>query len=118
MGMRNGCYATVWEIEPHERYTKVRLSVSRKNRETGEYDQEFSGYCNFIGTAHAMANNLKIKDRIKVKDFDVTTRYDKERKTTYTNFAVFDYELPGDSDKPASKKPVDDNEPDADDLPF
>ena len=50
MGFRNGGYATVWSVEStRPNVTKVRLSTSRKNKQTGEYEQDFSGFCNFVG---------------------------------------------------------------------
>lgn len=44
MGFRTGAYAKVWEVTPmSDTSTKVRLSVSRKNKQTNEYEQDFSG---------------------------------------------------------------------------
>lgn len=44
MGFRNGAYATVWGVEPGktDRYQQVRLSTSRKNKKTGQFEQDFS----------------------------------------------------------------------------
>lgn len=43
MGFRTGAYAKVWEVTPmSDTSTKVRLSVSRKNKQTNEYSQ--TGY--------------------------------------------------------------------------
>lgn len=93
MGFRQGSYATVWQVEPGKgNFSKVRLSVSRKNRETGAYDTEFSGYCMFIGTANAKATRLKERDRIKLGDVDVTNTYDKDARKEYVNYKVFDFE--------------------------
>lgn len=45
MGFRTGAYAKVWEVTPmSDTSTKVRLSVSRKNKQTNEYEQDFSGF--------------------------------------------------------------------------
>ena len=42
MGFRTGAYAKVWEVTPmSDTSTKVRMSVSRKNKQTGEYEQDF-----------------------------------------------------------------------------
>lgn len=44
MGFRTGAYAKVWEVTPmSDTSTKVRMSVSRKNKQTGEYEQDFPG---------------------------------------------------------------------------
>ena len=50
MGFRTGAYAKVWEVTPmSDTSTKVRMSVSRKNKQTGEYEQDFSIYNNIPG---------------------------------------------------------------------
>lgn len=93
MGFRTGAYATVWEVKQgNGNYTDVRLSISKKNKQTEQYEQDFSGYVRFIGTAHQNATSLHEKDRIKIGDCEVTNSYNKEKKVTYTNFAVFSFE--------------------------
>lgn len=93
MAFRTNGYATVWEVKKgNGNYTDVRISTSRKDKQSGEYVTDFSGWVRFIGTAHQMAGNLNVKDRIKIGDCEVTNTYDKEKKVTYTNFAVFSFE--------------------------
>lgn len=94
MGFRSGAYATVWSVEPkRDTITNVRISISRKNKQTGEYEQDFGGFVDFVGTATAKkAAELKEKDRIKLGDVDVRTSYDKERNKSYTNFTCFSFE--------------------------
>ena len=59
MGFRTGAYAKVWEVSPlSDTSTKVRMSVSRKNKQSGEYEQDFSGYVLCIGTAAAKKASL------------------------------------------------------------
>lgn len=84
MGFRTGAYAKVWEVTPmSDTSTKVRMSISRKNKQSGEYEQDFSGFVLAIGTAAAKkAAGLKEGNRIKLGDVDVTTKYDKEKKIT------------------------------------
>ena len=86
MGFRTDAYAKVWEVTPmSDTSTKVRMSISRKNKQSGEYEQDFSGFVLAIGTAAAKkAASLKEGNRIKLGDVDVTTKYDKEKKVTYT----------------------------------
>ncbi len=95
MGFRQGSYASVWstELSKTGNTTRVRLSVSRKNKMTGEYEQDFSGFCTFIGQAHQKASTLKERDRIKILECDVSTTYDKEKKVEYVNYKVFDFEM-------------------------
>lgn len=78
MGFRTGAYAKIWEVTPmSDTSTKVRMSVSRKNKQTGEYEQDFSGFVLCIGTAAARkAAQLHEGSRIKIGDCDVTTKYD------------------------------------------
>lgn len=54
MGFRDNAYATVWDVQPmSEAMTKARISTSRKNQKTDEYEQDFSGFVTFkIGRAH------------------------------------------------------------------
>ena len=84
MGFRTGAFAKVWEVTPmSDTSTKVRMSISRKNKQSGEYEQDFSGFVLAIGTAAAKkAAGLKEGNRIKLGDVDVTTKYDKEKKIT------------------------------------
>jgi len=94
MGFRTGAYGTVFGVEPGKgNFTKVRLSISRKNKDTGAFEQDFSGFCTFIGNAHALASRLKERDRIKLGDVDVSNSYDKESKKEYVNYKVFSFEI-------------------------
>ena len=132
MGLRIGSYMSVWSTEPSKtgKTTRVRLSASRKNQAPGEYEQDFAGFCTFIGKAHNKAQNLQQRDRIKILECDVSNSYDKEKQKEYVNYKVFDFEMAngsasgGDDHKPTDKKKpafaVDDGEVESDDdnLPF
>lgn len=131
MGFRTGSYCTIWSVEPvSDTRTKARISISRKNRQTGEYDTDFSGFVDFIGTAAAKkAATLKEKDRIRLGDVDVTNKYVVEKNITYTNYKVFSFETQAEIDAasgagasntytPAPRTPVDDGDIDDSRLPF
>lgn len=135
MGFRDGAYAMVSAgrdkegkpmnpVRPmSDGWTKVRLYISRKNRDTGEYEPEFSGMCDFFGTANAKkALSLKDKDRIKLEGTDVTVVYNKEKQTTYTNFKVFGFEkqdgTPGGGATAQTQPTVDEGEVDEGNYPF
>ena len=124
MGFRKDAWATCWGVEPKtETVTQVRLSTSRKDRQTGEYVQDFSGYVSFMGTSAASkAARLKEKDRIKLGDVEVTTKYDATKHVTYTNFKCYNFEMPDeDGDGHANTNNEFDGEllpPDEDNLPF
>lgn len=95
MGFRTGAYCTVWSVERvSDTFTKGRISINRKNKNTGEYEQDFGGFVSFIGSACAQkALKLKEKDRIKLGDVDVSNRYDKAKNVTYTNFNIFGFQM-------------------------
>lgn len=133
MGFRKDAWASVWSVEEGRGNTmKVRISTSRKNKETGEYEQDFSGFCTFIGNAKAKAEKLKAKDRIKLGDVDVTTWYSKEKGVEYVTYKVFDFETsdgnanashPAKSSKSTKKSSgledtVEDGDVEEDTLPF
>lgn len=94
MGFRTGAFATVWKVEPKsDHVTTVQLSVSRKDRDSGEYVTDFSGFVAFIGSLNANnAAKLQARDRIKLGDVDVSTNYVAEKGMTYTNYKVFSFE--------------------------
>lgn len=93
MGFRKGAYATVWEVRNGSgNWMDVRLSISKKNRQSGEYETDFSGFARFIGDAADKASCLGERARIKIGECDVTNYYNKEKGITYTNFAVFSFE--------------------------
>ncbi len=122
MGFRTGAYAKVWEVSPmSDTSTKIRISVSRKNKQSGEYEQDFSGYVLCIGTSAAKkASLLREGSRIKIGDCDVTTKYDPQKKTTYTNFKLFSFD-DADSSNTDPTEPecsVDDGEVEDSRLPF
>lgn len=129
MGFRTDSYATIWSVDAvSDTKTRARISISRKNRQTGEYEVDFSGFVDFIGTAAAKkAACLKEKDRIKLGDVDVTNNYVKEKNITYTNFKVFSFETQDEMNgmsgainthTPEPRRAVDDGELDDSRLPF
>ena len=131
---RNGGWCTVWSVEPFSpTATKGRISASKKDKETGEYVDEFTGFVMFVGTAAAeKALKLKERDRIKMNEVSVKSKYVKEKNTTYYNFYIYSFdtadEANGNTAKPASQTPassvLDDNplsgfgNVDPADLPF
>ena len=108
MGFRTGVLASVWEVAPvSETSTKLKISTSYKNKKTNTYEQDFSGFVLAIGTATAQkAALLKPGDRIRLGDIDVTTKYDKEKKMSYTNYRIFSFEngSAADNQKSAAEK--------------
>lgn len=92
MAFRNGAYATVWQVEKKsDRVTQVRISTSRKNKQTDQYEQDFSGFVSILGDAAQKALSLREKDRIKLGDVSVTSRFDKEKNKEYVYYNVYDF---------------------------
>lgn len=93
MGFRQGAFARVFSAEDKGRYSICSLAISKKNKETGEYEQEFSdGRVRFVATAHKQIQKLTIPHNgvtVKLGSVDVTNKYDRNRNTTYTNYVVF-----------------------------
>lgn len=127
MGFRNGAYAKVWDVSPiSDTVTKLRVSISRKDKNTGDYVDDFSGFLRVIGTSAAKrASMINPGDRIKLGDVDVSTRYDKEKKMEYTTYKVFGFELVSDGHTgsssnsiPPDEVQVDSGEIDNSGLPF
>ena len=126
MGFRQGGYAYVWDVKPQSNIcTQLRISVSRKNKDTGDYDQDFSGFVRFMGTANAAkAAQLTPGTSIKLGDVDVSTKYVKDKNVEYVNYKCFSFEVANGSNiasQPVvdnTQKGIDDGEIDDSGLPF
>ena len=118
MGFKNNAYATVWSVEPmSDVLTKARISISRKNKQTGNYEDDFSAFVAFIGTTAAKnAAALKERDRIKLGEVECRTYYDKEKKITYHNFNVYSFEK-ADESNPTPRNRTDSEEFDPTNIP-
>ena len=117
MGFRNGARCKVFEVDRREKFTKLRVSISHKNKKTDQYESDFSGFISLIGQAHKDGIDIANGDVIQIGECDVTTTYDKEKKRGYTNFNV--YSLGSVDPKSAPPKPAaDEDDPDDSDLPF
>jgi hypothetical protein len=92
MGFRTGSYAKIWKIDRKEKYSDVQLSISKKNKQTDQYETEFSSTVRFIASANDDLRNITEGDRIKLGDCDVTNSFDKETKIGYTNYKLFSFE--------------------------
>ena len=108
MGFRQDArFVKVWEVENKGNYHIVSLSTSKKNKDTNEYETDFSNkFVRFIGTAHTLASDLKKGDTIKLGSCEVTNKYDKEKNTTYTNYLVYSFEKEGDNNNSNNNQPA------------
>lgn len=116
MGFRKDSYASLWSVEPKsDRFVNGRISIDRKNKDTGEYERSFNGFVGFAGSAcAAKAARLKPTDgkpvRIKLIDVDVTNTYDKEKKITYWNPVVYSFETEDEYSRDKNQTPAYDAE--------
>jgi len=89
MALRDGCYAKIWSAKPNKKIYSCNISVSRKDKETGEYKQEFSGFVNFSGDAAKKVAVLGLPEKsdrdnpisrsIKItRSPDISSYYNKE----------------------------------------
>lgn len=111
------CYAKIKEVEDKGNYSIVKISVSKKNKQSGKYETDFIGNVNFVGQSHLQR---PLKDqRIKITSFGVQNCYTKDGNLEFLKsprIAIFSYELQEDNST-KSLPPIDldisDNE-----LPF
>ena len=104
-GFTNNSYAKVWDIRQVEGKNAydVRITISRKMKESNEYRDEFSGFVRFYGEAYKQAAaKLQKGDRIKLLSVGVENTYNKDTKETRYYFKVFAWEPAG--DYPADSK--------------
>lgn len=120
MGFRKGAFATVWKIDRiSDSIARGQISTSHKVKDSNSYEQDFGAYVSFIGTATAAkALKLNERDRIRLGDVDVTTKFDKEKNQLYTNFRVFSFESPDEisGGKTSTTSEPDKGEPEAIDV--
>lgn len=103
MGFRNGAWMSVFGVYPKTGgITQILGSTSRKDKDSGEYVTDFSGYCSCIGNAVAQ-KALQIKPsaghpvKIHLGDVEVKQTFemgpDGKRVPKYTNFNIYSFEF-------------------------
>lgn len=104
-GKTVGGYATAWYVvQSSDKFTRVNISISKKGQD-GNYKTDWSGIMTFIGKAKSKIDSMnlptdkehKSATRIRIRNGEVTTTYDKAKNANYTNYAVFDFEEMGES---------------------
>lgn len=107
MGFRQGAYARIWSVDDKGKYSVANISISRKNKETGKYEIEFSdGFVRLVGDAHTAAQDLGLPTAdeydskihhgvsIQITSCDVTNNYSAKTRKLYTNFVIFGFDIP------------------------
>ncbi len=93
MGLSSkGSVVTLWDIKPSEKSTKCKVTVSQKDKKTNTWETQFNSFALFAGQAHNFISGMKEKDRVKITQFDISNKYDKEKKITYWNLTVWECE--------------------------
>ena len=93
MGFRQGSYAKIWNLEDKGNYHVAEMSISKKNKETDQYETEWANkFVRLVGKAHNQAKSLDTSKSIKIGTCDVTNKYEKEKSATYTNYVIFELE--------------------------
>lgn len=87
-----GSFMTIWKMTPYEKYTDCQVSTSAKDKSTGQYVTDFSGFVRLVGKAHKKAANFERREKVKLLEFGVTTNFDRAKNKTFTNIVVFDVE--------------------------
>jgi hypothetical protein len=95
MAFGSGQFMKIWEVADKGSYTEVSMSSSKKNKQTGEYETDFSSkYVRFVGKAY---QQRPMKDqRIKITECAVTNVYQKNGEKQFLknpSYVVFSYEL-------------------------
>jgi hypothetical protein len=92
-----GVYFKIWGVVNKGNYSEVDCSTSAKNRQTGNYETDFSSkFVRFIGNAHK--KNPTVGERIKVTSCGVQNVYEKDGQRQYLKnptYIVFDFEREG-----------------------
>lgn len=92
MGFRDGAYCKLWKLDTSGKYPQGQISISRKDKDTGEYVDDFSGFVSFIGEAATAVKKIPASGRFKIKGCDVSRVWNKEKQREYINFRVYDLE--------------------------
>lgn len=77
-------YAKVWKVDAFEKYAKVRLGTSRKDKNSGEYKNS-NWFTTFLGE-NAMKNIMELNegDKIVITSFSFALEpYEKDGETVY-----------------------------------
>lgn len=113
MPIESGRKVAIWSIEDKGTYAVASLSTTKKDK-SGSYSTDWSNkFCWLQDKAYENTKGLVISEgehvdaRIgwgydrtasngntyKQSPFSVTNKYDKEKKTMYTNYSIFDLEV-------------------------
>ena len=114
MGFRNGAWMSVFGVYPKTNgVTQIRGCTSRKRRDTGEYETDFSGFCSCIGNDVAQkALQLHPTEghpvRIHLGDVEVKQTFEMVNgisQPKYTNYNIYSFDLGAEGNGGATPPP-------------
>ena len=95
MAFGEGNFVKIWKVVDRGNYSEVSISSNKKNKQTGEYETDFS--CNFVRFCGKAHNQRPMEgQKIKLTSCSVTNCYEKDKQRVYTKnptYCVFGYEL-------------------------
>jgi len=83
--------ATVWEIYDKGKYVGARISTGVKDKKSGKYVNSHWN-ARFVGECVDLAKTLQRGERIKINRGGIESIYNKDKKQTYVNVVIFDFE--------------------------
>ena len=96
-------FVKIWKVTDKGNYAEVECSTSKKNRDTGKYEVDFSSkYVRFVGSAYA--KRPRDGERVKITSCGVQNVFEKDGQKQYMknpSFVIFDFEREGGSDSNA-----------------
>lgn len=102
-----GVYFKIWNVTNKGNYSEVECSTSKKNRQTQNYETDFSSkFVRFIGNAHTKAPQPN--ERIKVTSCGVQNVRENNGQKEYLKnpiYLVFDFERENDTTAPSVSIP-------------
>lgn len=92
MGFRDGAYCKLWKLDNSGKFPSGQISISYKDKTSGEYVDDFSGFVTFVGDAAKAVDKMTIPGRFKINGCDVSRTYNKEKQKEFIYFRVFNIE--------------------------
>ncbi len=100
-------YAKIKEVEDKGNYSVCKISISKKNKQSGKYETDFIGKVRFVGNAH---NQRPLTNqRIQITSCGVSNCYTKDDKLEFPKaptYTIFEYSLQDDNGATASERPI------------
>lgn len=114
IGEGSSKYVKVWSVEPKEKFVNAQVSTGAKQKD-GTYKNS-SWIVAFVGNCVDKARTLGKGDTIEITSGGISNTYDKEKKVTYYNTVIFDFEITSSANNTSDFEPVEEGSDE--DIPF